>query len=509
LGNRYGALWLPAALVGAWLIAQAVWALPAEITDDWLGWRQADTQSIAVNFIQHGDGILHPRINWGGDGPGHVETEFQLYTYIAASVMRVVGIGERPGLWISLLAMAAAALVLHDTLRRRLGDLPALLGLATFLSLRGPVFLSSTVQPDALSFLFYCLSFAALLAYLDAPSRRTLAAMAASTVLAALVKATALHIGLFQVLAIVLCRPGLLRRPDLWLAWTATLAVVGLFLLHGQQLYLEYGNTFGVINGGDSKFATFETLLMPELYPPLARLAVVWGLGWPGAAAAVYLLAVRRLDRTAVALGLADLTYLLVAFRYTCNEWNGPHYHLFTSVLGVWLMAHAAHHLLERFSGRRWSRSLAAAVLAVCLAFYVHQIHKRHDPGLVLWEKNPAVAMGKALRELADPGSLVIVRSSALARDSLFDTPNNFEDPRVFYLAKVRGWVLPADEVRLDVIRDALEAGAAYYVDPYRKRNAPELDAWLADNAELAVDRGELGRIYKLRAPGGLGGEGF
>lgn len=496
---RYGGPWLPRVLVAAWALAQFLWAMPVEIADDWLGWRQADTQSIAVNFVKHGDSILYPRINWGGDGPGYVETEFQLYTYLIAGVMRVTGITEIPGLLLSLLAMAAAGLVLHSILCRHFGAGPALLGLAAFLAMRGPVFLSSTVQPDALSFFFYCASFAALVSYLDNPTHRVLLVLVLTTILAALIKMTALHIGIFQVLAIALCRPALLRRTDLWLAWAVILAIVGLFLLHGQNLYREYGNTFGVISGGDSKFVTMKTLAMPSLYPPLVRLSMVWGLGLLGTVAAFYLVIHRRLDRVSIALGAANLIYLLVAFRYTRSEWNGPHYHLYTTVLGVWLVTGAARLMLtDGLAGRR-ARSLLAVGLGACLLLYGHQLHKRHDPGLVLDEKNPAVAMGKALRDLAQPGSLVVVRSSAGAEDSLFGTPNNFEDPRVFYLAGVRGWVLPSNEVRLDVIRQAVALGAEFYVDPYRKSNAPELDQWLARNGEIAVDLGDKGRIFRLR----------
>lgn len=487
--------------MGVWLAAQVLWAFPSEIADDWMGWRQADTQTIALNFLHLGGNILYPRINWGGDGPGFVETEFQLYTFGIAQIMRLTGVSERPGLVLSLLAMAAAGLVLHRLLARRFGTGPALFGLAVFLGMRGPVFLSSTVQPDALSFLFYCLALAALLAWLERPGYRSLVLMAVATSLAALVKATALHIGIFQFLAVLFCAPRLLRRPQLWLAWAGILITVGLFLVHGNQLYQTYGNTFGIIGGGDSKFATLDALTNPGNYRELVRLSAVWGFGAFGTAAAVFLVIRRRLDRVALALGLANLIYLLTAFRYTRSEWNGPHYHLFTTALGVWLAAAAFKELSELTTGARLRRVLLIGVGLACVSLYCFQLERRHDPGLVLWEKNPAVAMGKALKQIAAPGSLVVVRSSASARDPQFGTENNFEDPRVFYLAQVRGWVLPADEARLDLIRRAAAQGAQFYVDPYRKSNDPELDRWLCTNAEIVVDRGELGRIFRLAPP--------
>ncbi len=496
----------PWVLVGIWLVGQSIWAFPKEIADDWMGWRQADTQTIARNFLEPGANILYPRINWGGDGPGYVETEFQLYTWLTAGVMRVVGLSERPGLFLSLLAMAGAGLVLHRLLTARFGAAPALFGLAVFLGLRGPVFLSSTVQPDALCFLFYCLSIEALIAWIERPAAGALVLMVVATILAALVKATALHVGIFQFLAVLLVAPKLLRRAGLWLAWAGILAVVGLYMVHAHRLFVDYDNTFGIIAGGDSKFATLGTLLDARNYPSLVRLSVVWGFGALGAAAAVFLAVTRRLDRVAIALGIANLVYLLVAFRYTRSEWNGPHYHLFTAVLGTWLAAAAFSHLKDRMPWKQRAHVWVPVACGVlCATLYGAQLARRHAPSLVLWEKNPAVAMGKALRALAAPGSLVAVRSSADARDQAFGTVNNFEDPRVFYLANVRGWVLPADEARLDIIRLAADRGAAFYVDPYRKRGDAELDGWLADHADIAVDRGELGRIFRLRRPGAPG----
>src|SRR5262245_7697315 len=46
-------------------------------------WRQADTASIAHNFVGSYN-LLYPQIHWGGSGPGYVETEFQLYPFIVA-----------------------------------------------------------------------------------------------------------------------------------------------------------------------------------------------------------------------------------------------------------------------------------------------------------------------------------------------------------------------------------------------------------------------------------------
>ena len=72
----------------------------------------------------------------------------------------------------------------------------------------------------------------------------------------------------------------------------------------------------------------------------------------------------------------------------------------------------------------------------------------------------------------------------------------------MFYLAKVRGWVLPSDGARLEYIREAVAQGAEYYVDPYRFEYGQDFNLWIKENAEKVVDLGKLGRIFCLRVQG-------
>ncbi len=488
---------LPWACLALWLTVQALWSLPVQIAEDWMAWRQADTQSIAENFVLHGDGILHPRVRWGGDGPGFAETEFQLYAYAASLAMRLTGIGPRPAQWISLLSMAAAAAAVYLGLKRRGGYLPGILGMGTVLASRAVVFTSSSVQPDALGFLFYVLGFWAFLDYLEAGARGRLILAAGFTALAALIKPTALSLGIFQFLAVVRLRRDLLRRPGVWVAWGVVLLAVGLLFLNGQAIRREYGNTFGIGFSGDSKFPTLRVLASPAAWVALARVSLAWGFGLPGALAAAYLLLARRLDAMAVSLGLANLALLLVAFRYTSNEWYGPHYHVVTALLAAWLVAAAVGDLTRRVrrGAARWA--LVAAV-ALLLVSWGQQLVLRRDGALIMPEQRNSVAAGRALVALAEPEDLVIVRSSAQARSELYDTVNNYEDPIVFYVGRVRGWVVPADEARVLELQDAVRARARFYVDPFGRLRTPELDAWLAGNTEFVAKVGESGGIYRI-----------
>jgi 4-amino-4-deoxy-L-arabinose transferase-like glycosyltransferase len=135
----------------------AAWSTlrPAAIVGDWNGWRQTDTQTIALNFTKGDSHILRPQISWGGDGPGYVETEFQSYTAAVSMLLRIFGDAEWPGQLLSLLAIAAACGVVFTHAARQYSPYAALVAALTFLAARPSVHLATVVMPDALALLGY------------------------------------------------------------------------------------------------------------------------------------------------------------------------------------------------------------------------------------------------------------------------------------------------------------------------------------------------------------------
>ena len=225
----------------------------ATITDDFQGWRQADTQAIARNLAFVDFDVLRPRIDWGGDGPGFVESELPLYPALIAAAMRVSGESVWPGQLLSLACVALAAGLIFVALARRFGGLAGYLALLAILSMKGTIAVGTSIQPDSLAFLAFTVGFLAFRAFLDRPTGALLLAWVTATAIAGLVKPTTLELGLAQAMLCLLARRDLLRRPRLWIGWGLVLAVVGVYLLHARSLYLTYGNTFGVLSGGDSK----------------------------------------------------------------------------------------------------------------------------------------------------------------------------------------------------------------------------------------------------------------
>ena len=476
------------ATLAAWAVLMLAVRRTDAITDDWQGWRQADTAQIARNLVDEEPDPLRPRIAWRGDGPGYVETELQLYPAIVAALATVTGDVVRPAQLVSLGCVALACALVFAALARRFGDAAAYAGLLAALSMQGTIVASTTIQPDPLAFLAFTVAWLAFLADLAAPSRRALAAWITATAIAGLVKPTALEVGVAQFAVVALAHRAALRRPRLWLGWLAALAIVGAYLLYARTLYTTYGNTFGVLSGGDSKLPAASALAAVEPWRELARFGLVWGVGLLAVPAAGLLLWRRRVAPEMIALALAAALLSLVAFRYTASTF-GTHYLLPHVVLGAWLVA-AAVHALPRPPVVVGAVALAALLLgARGLRFATH--HPRQ----------PETVLGEQLAGLAAPGTRVVVRARAEGYNRQWHTVNNFQDPRVFWLSRTTGWVVPNDLAGSAAIADYARRGARYYVHVAQHPIDGELAGWLTSHAHK-VAAGAAGEIYDL----GMGG---
>jgi hypothetical protein len=275
-----------------------------------------------------------------------------------------------------------------------------------------------------------------------------------------------------------------LRSPRLWLGWAIVLAVVIAYLAYARTLYVTYGNTFGVLSGGDSKLPAAAMLKDPETWTGLARYGIQWGVGVLAVPAAIYLAWRRALEPAHYALALGAALLILVALRYTSGTF-GTHYHLPHVVLGGWLVAAAASQL-----GR--PRIVLAVTAACSLALGARSLHF-----LRALRPEPETTLGAQLAALAPPGTLVVVRARAEGFNTEWQTVNNFQDPRVFYLSRTKGWALPNDLAGASPVGDAAARGARFYVHVHQKPLDPALATWLAAHATL-VTTSPAGEIYAL-----------
>ena len=369
--------------------------------------------------------------------------------------------------------------------------LGALSGEAALLTSVGATFLVS-VQPDALGLCLAAASLVAFVAWTEGGAGRLLLASTVLLALSAGVKPTNLALGLSQfILAYV---SGRLRDGRLWLAWASVLGFVGVVLAWGAHVHDATGNTFGVISGGDSKFPTLARLTSPGQYLGLLRTGLVFGPGWLGAAALAWTLI--RGPRSPVLLALLAGYVLtgLVAMRYASEAWLGSHYHALGMLVGAVSVGFTV--------SARPPRTVAAVVTLValaCLAQLAYGLHER--PRRAAGWSDRELSLASALAPHLVQGDRLVFRAAVESQVPIWGGPNNFEDPRLFYLTRTTGWVLPSDRWSIPEVEAAWRLGARLYVDATGALGEhPEFLEWLLAHGErlATVDQGV---IVRLRPP--------
>jgi hypothetical protein len=455
-------------------------------------WRQADTASIARLFARHGYRILYPQIYWGGTGPGYVESEFQLYPFLTA--LLYAPFGER--LWlgraVSLGMFSAGCFAFASWVRRVAGREATLMSLLLYafapLSLRYSV----AFMPEATVLCFFVTALWLYDRWGEEPRGSLLSAASLSTAAALLVKPTSISLGP-AALATVVARRGwsVLRAPSLWVAAAASLVPATLWLIHANRLYRTYGNTFGLLSGGDSKFPSVADLSSPDFYWRLAHLDLTWVA--PGFVCLVCLWgsfeAYRRRETVPVLVGcLSMIAYYVAVGRYASRPF-GIQYHVYVLPFASVCFGLGWAAPPQRLP--RWLARLSVLLAVASLIAAGGVVYRR----LLNPPPNDEVACGVTVGGLVPPGARVIVVSSD--REWHDGIPNNYQDPIVFFYADRFGWSLPTDGLTIERVERHRREGASYLVAPVPALidSAPDLTSHLAHTARV-VRPGESCRIY-------------
>jgi hypothetical protein len=247
--TRRGRFWLAVTLLCLFFAGAALRAVNVNQPLESPSWRNADIASIARNYYRESMNLLYPRVDWRGDGPGYVEMEFPLYPWMIAASYKVFGPNEIVGRFISYIFSLLAILVFFALARHLLPSVGAIAAGAFFVLSPLAIKISYSLQPEGLMFLSYLLASYAFLRWLDTDSWKYYCTALIATALAVLVKATAAHIGVFFLCALLYSR-GLIALKDwrIWLFVAGSLLPAALWYYHAHTFWLIYGNSLGVSN---------------------------------------------------------------------------------------------------------------------------------------------------------------------------------------------------------------------------------------------------------------------
>jgi 4-amino-4-deoxy-L-arabinose transferase-like glycosyltransferase len=456
-------------------------------------WRQTDTATIARNFLEE-PRILWPRVNWGAPGPGYVEAEFQLYTFATSLLYRIFGENPLYGRILTLLVSAISCLVFFRISRRFFDPKLALMSVSIYAMAPLLFRYSYVFMPDATCILFSLIALERFLAFLDDDRWLSVLSSGVAMTLAILVKPTAIHLGLvFAILAVAKKRwRSIIAIKPLTFAVVSLLPVVG-YYDHAASIHETYGNTFGVISGGDSKWGTLALRLDPRLYFNLAFIESAWTVGPVGVLLAIVgFFSIRTRDWRALVIGWAATTFLyyFIVARYAGDEKIGLQYHLYAVPLVALLTAAGWSRVSRHPKVRAWLAFLLfAGVIGYQVVADVLILAKpRHEH---------MSGAGRALAAASGPEDLALVLSEDAAGT---DVPNNFEQPDVLFHARRRGRLLPADRQTRKGLEESLIHGIKWFVNfPARNQGADaSFHAFVRERMAL-VTKGKDFEIYSVR----------
>lgn len=493
--NRIGRMLLPFLILAALLLRLP--GLNGELTDH-DSWRQTGTAAITRNFLED-PRIFWPRVDWGAPGPGYVETELQLFPYVVSMVYRVAGEDAIWGRLLALLLTGLSCLVMHRLAQRFLPGWAAVVAVVLFAMAPLNFRYSRAFVSEATVLLFYLVALERFLAYLEDEEWRALLASAMALALALLVKPTSVHL-LPMLLLLAASRRGL---PHLLSPWMLLFCAIALapgiaYYAHAAQLGEQYGNSSGLLYGGDARWGNPALWLDPRFYLRLASIDRRWIAGTAGSLlAALGLFGYRKEGWRSLAVCWALLLFAcyLALGRYTGVEQLGIQHHIYAVPLLALLAAGGLAVLAQRADA-------AAARIVGVLLLVLLALQLREDLDLLNAPPNRlAQEAGLAVARLSQPDDPVLVLSSVPAYEG--GVPNDYRRPDVFFHARRQGCVLARDRQNGQDLVRSLGCGARWFVNfpALNDKATPSFHQELARRMTKVLSQGGF-EIYEVRQPG-------
>ena len=233
----------------------------------WHSWRQADTAAIARYFYENGFNLLYPQIDWGGNGTGFVESEFQIYPFIVSLIYTVLGVNDMWGRLLTLLFSLFTIYGLYLLVKKIINEETALWSALIYSILPLNIYYSRAFMPDSAMLMCSVYGIYFFYSWIQKEKFYLLALSGIFISLAALLKLPALYLGLpLLYLAYNKYNLKLFTKPLLYLLAAVILIPVVLWYYHAHQLFVNGGSSFGIWTYGQDKWGMFSLLLDPAWY---------------------------------------------------------------------------------------------------------------------------------------------------------------------------------------------------------------------------------------------------
>src|SRR6202049_533955 len=180
--------------IGIIAVAVRLIAINQPYIDNW-SWRQSDVAAIARNFYANGFHFAYPQIDWAGDAPGYVGTEFPILPFLAAICYKLAGVHEWIGR-VQAVIFFAVSLPYFFLLVREISGEPAATWALLFYSFAPlSLFASREFMPDVPSLSLAIMGLYFFLRWIENAEKRFFFASAILISLSILIKLPSVLIG--------------------------------------------------------------------------------------------------------------------------------------------------------------------------------------------------------------------------------------------------------------------------------------------------------------------------
>ncbi len=424
---------------------------------DTFSWRQASTAMMADNFYRRNWNIFYPEISWDGPAPSYNGREFQTVSYLAALIYLVVGQHDWVGRSIAAIFGIWGIYALYRLVRLVWDEERALVSAAVMALLPGSIFTDRSFLPDPVMVSLVTTSCWMLVSYLQTNSWKYLVLAGTIGTLGFLTKIPGLIIGipmLYAVAAILGYKQALHPKRLLPILVTALLSIptVIAYYLWARHLALTYppyhfaGSSNWLWNNGLNNWFE-QKYYLPEFFAELRwsmwtyPVIALVGLGIifpppqerqeqkssPNKQLTTELVKPRWLFHWWIFA--CAIYYLIGARQLVSNPWN---IHLFSPAAAA-LAGHALISIaafLAKFV-RKFAQPFVPLIFILITLLTIGNFSYKNLKYMYAPFKDESYKLGLTLREISQPGDLVVTMASQLG------------DPNVIYYSQRRGWTFP------------------------------------------------------------------
>ena len=486
-------------LTGVVAVALRLVGINQPYTGEW-SWRQSDVAAIARNYFVGGFDFARPQIDWAGDQPGYVGTEFPILPFVAAICYKLFGVHEWIGRIQAVILFAVSLPFFYLLVRKTFGEMAATWALFFYSFAPLNIMASRCFMPDVPSLALSIVGLYFFQCWIEGESDargestrlgqgsggQAFLASALCVSLSILIKLPSVVIGA-PLLCLAFQRFGgaAFRNLKVWLFAAIALLPAALWYWYGYQISLKFYpyHFFGA--GGVRIVSALDYLTIGRWIFTSTLTPVLFLLGAVGAFVSRSKARARLFQWW---LGAMILFFVIVGYGNR-HQWYQLPLIPIAAAFGGAFCPYAG----EKISNRA-TRIASSALLAIAFGFsavvYARDFYKPTGASLR--------AAGLALKEITPPTSLIAAADNG--------------DPTVFYYAERKGWhVLEKDGIYYGEPIDGASAiaeleqlrgnGATYFVltanTSWWLANYPELRQYL-DTTGTVVEAKTDFRIYRL-----------